>query len=43
MYTLPHFVWLAVCAVFITVATVLLRKYNPPLKRLCLGRVWLLL
>ncbi|MBQ3599514.1 MAG: YwaF family protein [Clostridia bacterium] len=33
MYTLPHFVWLAVCAVFITVATVLLRKYNPPFKK----------
>ncbi len=33
MYTLPHFIWLAVCITFITVSTVLLRKYNPPFKR----------
>ena len=33
MYTLPHFIWLAVCIVFITVSTVLLRKYTPPFKK----------
>ena len=33
MYTLPHFIWLAICIMFITVSTVLLRKYNPPFKR----------
>lgn len=33
MYTLPHFIWLAVCIAFITVSTVLLRKYTPPFKK----------
>lgn len=33
MFSLPHLTWLAVCVPFIIVSTVLLRKYNPPFKK----------
>lgn len=32
MFSIPHFIWLAICFTFIVTATVLLRKYKPPFK-----------
>lgn len=32
MYTLNHFIWLAVCALVIAISIILLRKYKPSLK-----------
>lgn len=32
MFSVQHFIWLAICAAFITVTTVLLRKHKPPFK-----------
>ncbi len=33
MFSLQHFIWLAICIAFVTVTTVLLRKYKPPFKK----------
>ena len=32
MFTLNHFIWLAVCLIVITTSVILLRKYKPGLK-----------